>query len=261
MNATWQSSNIRVLAIWSALFAVVPAQATPIKVYVQEEAIVNAGTSYLGLHLLQPDGTKSATQEWNVYVGSFNIGVATTLEGPWTNELAFCVDPWNWSASGRLAYWKDSLLTMSAAASATSDIQALTNPAHVMQIEALYSNYYQGTLGNSAKSAAFQLALWELVSDNQVEHVSQTNSQIWNDGQSILASLGNSSYKMGSQHYDLTAFYADRGTDGRQTIGQNYLVASVVPEPASIPLVGLALAGLSIGRRRKSFAIHSNTVA
>jgi hypothetical protein len=230
------------------------AQASPLSLYVKEDAMVNAGTSYLGLHLLQPNGTQSS-QTWNVYVGSFLIDVASSTNGPWQKELAFCVDPWNWSTSSSLRYLEedlDDLATMSLLAGTTYDIKALTNPTHVTEIEALYSNYYRGTLGNTAKSAAFQLALWEIVSDNHVDKVAGTNMTIWNDGHAILSALESSHFALGSQHYDLTTYYVDRGADGKQTAGQNYLVASAIPEPGSLSLAGLALAGLLHLKRRKA---------
>jgi hypothetical protein len=247
---TQSVSRIGKIALGAAMaLSAVCAQASPLSVYVKEDAIVNAGTSYLGLHLLQPNGTR-ISQTWNVYVGSFLIDVANSKDGPWAKDLAFCVDPWNWSASSSLRYLEDDLATMSVPAGATYDIKALADPTHVTEIEALYSNYYQGTLGNTAKSAAFQLALWEIVSDNQVDKVAGTNMSIWNDGQAILSTLESSHYALGSQHYDLTAYYVDRGPSGSKTVGQNYLVATAVPEPGSVSLAGLALAGLLSLKRR-----------
>jgi hypothetical protein len=243
-------NRIGKLALGAAVaLSAVCAQASPLSVYVKEDAIVNAGTSYLGLHLLQSNGSQSS-QTWNVYVGSFLIDVANSKDGPWAKELAFCVDPWNWSASSSLRYFEDDLATMSIPAGETYDIKALADPAHVAEIEALYSNYYKGTLGNTAKSAAFQLALWEIVSDNHVDKVAGTDMSIWNDGHSILSTLESSHYALGAQHYDLTAYYVDRGPNGGQTVGQNYLVASAVPEPGSLSLAGLALAGLLYLKRR-----------
>jgi hypothetical protein len=245
-------NRIGKFALGAALaLSAVCAQASPLGVYVKEDAIVNAGTSYLGLHLLQPNGTQSA-QRWNVYVGSFLIDVASSKNGPWQKDLAFCVDPWNWSASSSLSYLEDDLATMSAPVGASYDIKALADPTHVAEIEALYSNYYRGTLGNTAKSAAFQLALWEIVSDNHVDKVAGTNMTIWNDGHAVLSALESSHFAQGSQHYDLTAYYVDRGSNGRQTTGQNYLVATAVPEPGSLALAGLALAGLLRLKRRKA---------
>ena len=230
------------------------------KVYVTEGDIVNAGTSYLGLQPLLADGTLSAQQTWNVYVGSFNIDVAETPHGAPQSYLAFCVDPWNWSSSTQLAYHQVNLAGMSLPIHPTYDETMLAS--HANEIAALYSNYYAGTVGNTAKSAAFQLALWEIVSDDDVKKVAATNTTIWNDGQAILSALEASNFAMGGEQYEVTAYYADRGGNGKQIAGQNYLVATeiaepqgsstAVPEPGTLALVGLGLAGMCRLRRRNA---------
>jgi len=228
------------------------AIAAPTLVYVHEESIVNAGTSYLGLPLLQSNGSVSY-QIWDVYVGSFNIGVSTTISGSVTNELAFCVDPWNWSGSGTMPYLQQNLTQVVTSQSSTFDIQQLA--VHESRISALYSNDYQDTIGNTEKSAAFQIALWEIVSDNAVSEVGNSNSKIWNDGEALLSQLESSNFKMGSQNYDITAYYVQRDQPGYQTLGQNYLVATPVPEPATLALLSVGLAGISMTWRKKTVAV------
>ena len=243
--------TLRAVVLVSALAMVAgTASATPLKVYVKEDAIVNAGTSYLGLHPLQADGTLAAQQVWNVYVGSFDIDVAKTPSGPWQTYLAYCVDPWNWSSSAALGYYATDLATIVEPAHASYDVEQLVE--HADEIEALYSRYYGGTIGNTAKSAAFQLALWEIVSDGHVDKVSGADPTIWKDGQAILSALEASDFAPGSQHYQLTAYYVDRGADGRQIVGQNYIVATAVPEPGSAALAALGLAALFKLRRRSA---------
>jgi hypothetical protein len=243
-----KASLLPVLAVLAVSMHTPAVQATPIATYVVEENMVNAGTSYLQLPLLQSNGS-IAPATWDVYVGSFNIGISSTGLSPWTTALAFCVDPWNWSAGSAAPYFKDSLQALTAPAGATLDLQKIAS--HKTQIASLYSNYYQGTLGNTAHSAAFQLALWEIVSDNTVlKAASGTNMTIWNDAQALLTSLNDSHFGMGAQQYDLSVYYVDRSREG--IVGQNYIVATAVPEPASLALMLLGVASLGFFIRRKA---------
>jgi hypothetical protein len=240
--------SIRLAVIASVLmFQGGVAHATPIPVYVTELSTAAGGTSYLQLPLLNSNDTISSTAE-NVFVGSINISEKISLNGPLTNFLAFCVDPWNWSAGSALSYFQDTVGQLAVNGSQTTDIVSLLS--HQAKIESLYSNFYQDTLGNNAKSAAFQLALWEIVSDNAVgQAASGTDQTIWADGQSVLSSLTSAQYAMGSQRYDLSAYYVNRGVEG--IVGQNYIVASAVPEPATCVLMLLGLMGLMLGRQKR----------
>jgi hypothetical protein len=228
-------------------FQGVVAHATPIPVYVTEVGVAAGGASYLQLPLLNSDGTINSAAE-NVFVGSISITEQNSLNGPLNNFLAFCVDPWNWSSGSALSYLQGTIGQLAVNGTQTTDIASLLS--HQAKIESLYSNFFQGTVGNNSKSAAFQLALWEIVSDNAVGQASSgTDQTIWADGQSLLSSLSNTQFAMGSQHYDLSAYYVDRGVEG--VVGQNYIVASVVPEPATSLLMLLGLMGLMLALQKR----------
>lgn len=249
-HATVRSYRLAALMLFAAVAtASLNALANPVAVDVSEGSIVNADTSYLDLPVLQSNGNIQY-QAVDVYVGSFNINVATSATGPWTTALAFCADPWNWSGSGTMPYRAQTLGTLTSASTGrTFDLtQLVLNQA---KIESLYSNYYHGTVGNTANSAAFQIALWEIVSDNNVEAVSNSNMSIFAAGQAIVKNLENSNYAMGSQQYDLTVYTVDRTQQGYGTLGQNYIDPAPIPEPASILLLSAGLIGLGFTRNRK----------
>ena len=83
------------------------------------------------------------------YVGSQNIAVGNS------SFQAFCVDPYQYSAlNAAFPYGVSSSL---------SALNAANNASVATDVSRLYSQSYAGTANNAINSAAFQLALWELI--------------------------------------------------------------------------------------------------
>jgi hypothetical protein len=256
----WKLARIGgAILLMASTLAATSAHAGPVAVMVNEGAMSPGTlTSYFSLPILQSvSDVEGRRQDYNVYVGSFTIGIEDLQTQKWTNELAFCVDPWNWSTTGSLKYFEQNLDQVSATANATFDITMLVN--HETQIDSLYSRYYKGTQGSAYNSAVFQLALWEIVSGGAVHSTQGTNTTIWNDSLKVLDDLNKPAVQPGD-NYQLTAYYVNRAAAG--TLGQNYLVATAstpssdsltnsVPEPSSMLLLGCGLLGLGFSRRRQ----------
>lgn len=234
------------------------AQALPVDVLVKETSMsADALSTTLSLPILQSTkNDKVKTDSYNVNIGSFNISIENLQTKTWTSALAFCVDPWNWSSTSPLSYLSDNLANVSATAKDSFDVRMLA--LHKDEIGDLYSTYYRSTLGNAGNAAAFQLALWEIVSDGAIGKLATTNKDIWNTSQSWLQNLENPTAAPGTDHYLLTTYYVNRSSVG--TTGQNYLVASLIgttaldakplPEPSSMLLLGAGLLGVALSRRR-----------
>ena len=166
------------------------------------------------------------------FTGSLNITVGSTPQNGDT-FLAYCIDPFEYSSTSALSY-------------ALSPLSSLGSP-QAADVAKLYSQSYASTSGNDAKSAAFQLALWELgkddgsLSSGNVQKTNSTDTNVVTAATSMinLAKTG----ATGSTQYALN-LYTNQGK-------QDFLVASPVPEPETYAMLlsGLALMGW-VSRRR-----------
>ncbi|HTJ97188.1 MAG TPA: PEP-CTERM sorting domain-containing protein [Rhodocyclaceae bacterium] len=152
-------------------------------------------------------------------------------------ELAYCIDPFQWSPNTPVNYVE------------RTDFSVFFG-ARASDISKLYSLFYTSTLQSGAtgnlNAAGFQLALWELVADNKilgtgVVHTNaNTNASIVTKAQSMLTALSGVAGRDQFSYEILTS-----------STNQDYLVVTQIPEPESYALVVLALAALGFASRRK----------
>ncbi len=165
----------------------------------------------------------------HVYAGGFN-----TTDGN-SNFVSWCVDILQGTYFGSTA--TDYTQASGAAALGSARADALARLA----------TQYLGSVNNAVTSAAFQLAVWEIVYENtnNAYNIGSGNFSAFgaSDGSALslaqtwLSNLGNTST------YSTTVWQS--GTR------QDLATFTNVPEPSSLALVGLGIAGLAFMRRRQ----------
>ena len=171
----------------------------------------------------------------SVAAGAFALQYSFTAPGPgtnWVNFLTYCLEPDEFlGISGSTPVTGSYVGSFGATSEYGADATALTR---------LTNTWFADSLTSATKSAAFQIALWEIAydSDNNLD----TGS---------LRLVTNGAVKTQAIAYLDQANWNPLGADVGVIlrVGNQDLII-MVPEPASLALIGMGLLGLGFAARR-----------
>lgn len=182
------------------------------------------------------------TNKGGVYAGVYNVNIEDT---PFD---AFCIDFFHHAPPTNNTIQDYQV----------KDLSSVFNDTIKADINELLDKNYTETIGDSIKTAALQVALWELTIGDDY-NVSTGNFYLQDTSSSFYAN--NNEVKSQANLY-LSQLSSVLGTDYTMqgnlslvayTHGtyQNYLTVAPIPEPATLVLVGAGLLGTAAIRRKK----------
>lgn len=215
-------TNIAVGLAVAAVFAATAASAATVDVTYQESGVF--GTP----NLSQIVEISSPGHDGTVRAGPFRL----MGDDGYGDFLAFCIDLNNYMSSGNTY----KISSSSVYGAGVDDY-----------IDRLFTSAYAG-LDTAIEGAAFQVALWEIITDGGVAYdlagglfTASNNFDVIGQANTYLAGLASAAtggYKLG--------FLSS-------SVSQDLVTVSPVPLPAAAGMLGLGLAGLfGFGRRKKA---------
>jgi hypothetical protein len=172
-----------------------------------------------------------------VLAGAFALQYRSTTADPWTDFLTYCLEP-------------DEVLAISGSAPVVGDLQgSLATTAEygtrAAAIAGLWNTWFTDSLKDATRSAAFQVALWEIAFDGS-DGLRTGNFRFMTPGGVRTQAIA---------YLDPTGWNNPAGEAPGVIlrVGNQDLVVTV-PEPATLALFGLGLIGLAAVVRRRAGA-------
>lgn len=242
MTRTFKLAAATAAAALLSLSVPALASPTPFKVS-QQQSNVHGTNGSVNITITSPAGSIGTS------AGSFAL-TSDAAKGPVIGDfIAWCLD---------IGHWLNLPSTYSVTTSPFNPDGSIT--AVVATLTQLVNTAYKGVLGNATDSAAFQLALWEIVNEgsgnydvNDGDFKASGNLAVRNQANAFLDNLTGTA----TGNYKLTYLQSEssmqRFAEGQPS--QNLVTISEVPLPAAGLLLIGALGGLGMfARRRKAAA-------
>jgi hypothetical protein len=221
--------------------------------------VFNGGPGYvtINIRVVKPDNSV-----WSpgVNAGAFALQYSLTSNGgPWTDFLTYCLEPDETLGinSNGTAYQG----TLGASVGNTPDYAASG-----AQLRALYNNFFADSLTSATKSAAFQVALWEVAYETKASYTLgdilignaniPTSAGLFGVFDTNGSAPGSPGDIVAAQAMQYLSLFNGNWAAGQDIgvilrVGNQDLVVRLIPEPATAGLLGAGLVGLALSTRRR----------